>query len=100
MKKNKNKKNLKPSNEEAQLGVNNVKKINKLVWNPDRLEIEYKEEDHRGSTASPETNSESSQFIPNHIKSNLSPEVIRRQNSADVIIISFPKKKRKKNLSI
>ena len=71
-------KNKKPLNDETQLGANNVKKINKLVWNPEKLEIEYKEEDHQQQIQD-QSDSNSKQL-------NTSSELVKQQqNITDVI---------------
>jgi hypothetical protein len=50
------------------------------VWNPERLEIEYKEEDqHSANTSQEQLDSNSHKQL-----TKLSPENTRRQNLADV----------------
>lgn len=85
--------NLSTSDEFQPVGGGaNTKKINKLVWNPERLEIEYKEEEQRsGSVTSPDhltSDAVASTHTHNnntnaykHSTTALSPDIARRQTS-------------------
>jgi len=68
------------------LGGNNVKKINKLVWNPEKLEIEYKEEEDQLQQLQQQQQHDQSDSNQNNNKqSNISPELVKQQNITDVI---------------